>query len=282
MADPSLYFITAMLYAALGLQAMTAPWTARTVPQAGLAAESGHASAISWQRFALPVALVLHAFILYRAMLGHGQLDLSLGIAVSLIVWVTGVIYWVGSFKIELGVLRTYILLIAAVSVVAPYFLPSGKTVAYGRMAAFQIHIVIALLAYGLFTIAALHAALLAIVERRLRSGSLPPIMQNLPPLMAMEALLFRMLWAGFGLLTLTLVSGIFFSEALFDRPFAFNHKNVLTLVAWVVFAGLLAGRHLYGWRGRTAVRWTMTGFAILLLAYVGTKVVLELILHRT
>jgi len=279
MAEPSLYFITAILYAALGLHGLSLQRFAHAGPSGG----ADKSRPIEWQRIAVPVALALHATLLYRAMFGGAALDLSLGIAVSLILWVTALIYWVGSFHLDLGALRTFILLMAGVSVVALYFLPSGKTVSYGGLTAFRVHIVIAFLAYGLFTIAALHAVLMALLERRLRSGKVSPMLQGLPPLLTMESLLFRMLWVAFGLLTLTLVSGVFFSEVLFEKAFAKTeaHKFVFAFIAWVIFAALLIGRQVYGWRGRKAVRWTLTGFGMLMIAYLGTKIVLELILHR-
>jgi ABC-type uncharacterized transport system permease subunit len=96
-----------------------------------------------------------------------------------------------------------------------------------------------------------------------------------------MEALLFRMLLAAFVLLTLTLVSGLFFSEQLFGKSFRLTHKTVFGIASWFIFGGLLVGHYARGWRGRIAVYWTLAGFTALLLAYVGSKVVLELILDR-
>jgi len=103
----------------------------------------------------------------------------------------------------------------------------------------------------------------------------------HLPPLLTMEALLFRIIWAGFILLTATLASGVVYSEELFGRAARFNHKTVFGVLSWVIFAALLGGRHAYGWRGRVAVRWTLTGFLMLVLAYIGSKFVLEVILGR-
>jgi len=117
--------------------------------------------------------------------------------------------------------------------------------------------------------------------EKWLHRGVLPPFLRTLPPLMEMEALLFRILLAAFVLLTLTVVSGVFFSEQLFGKPLQFNHKTVFGILSWFVFGGLLVGHYWRGWRGRTAVNWTLTGFTMLLLAYIGSKVVLELILKR-
>jgi ABC-type uncharacterized transport system permease subunit len=96
-----------------------------------------------------------------------------------------------------------------------------------------------------------------------------------------MEALLFRLIHVAFVLLTFTLISGVFFSETLFGKALSFNHKTVFAILSWLIFAALLAGRHLRGWRGRIALRWTLAGFAALLLAYVGSRFVLEVILGR-
>jgi len=95
-----------------------------------------------------------------------------------------------------------------------------------------------------------------------------------------MESLLFQMLGTGLFFLTISLVSGFIFIEDLFAQHLA--HKTVLSIIAWIIFSSLLIGRLRYGWRGRTAVRWTLTGFILLLLAYFGSKLVLELILNKT
>jgi len=92
-----------------------------------------------------------------------------------------------------------------------------------------------------------------------------------------MERLLFEMITAGFLLLTLALISGFVFTDDLFAQHLA--HKTVLSMIAWVVFATLLGGRYLLGWRSRTALRWTLAGFILLMLAFFGSKAVLELII---
>jgi ABC-type uncharacterized transport system permease subunit len=157
----------------------------------------------------------------------------------------------------------------------------SSHVVTYGGDPLFTLHFCIAMLAYSLFIIAAVHAMVMLAEEKWLHRGVLPPFLRSVPPLLEMEALLFRILLAAFVLLTLTLVSGVFFSEQLFGKPFTFNHKTVFGILSWLIFGGLLAGHHLRGWRGRKAVRWMLAGFTALLLAYVGSKVVLELILKR-
>ena len=94
-----------------------------------------------------------------------------------------------------------------------------------------------------------------------------------------MESLLFEMIAAGFILLTLALISGFAFLQNMFAQHLV--HKTVLSTLAWLVFGGLLLGRFRYGWRGRTAIIWTLSGFVILILAYFGSKAVLELMLLR-
>lgn len=135
--------------------------------------------------------------------------------------------------------------------------------------------------------IAAAHAGLMASAERALHGGvgtgapMLERFLDELPPLLVLERLLFRLIAIGCALLTLTLLSGFVFSEEIFGRAFRFEHKTLLALVAWAVFAALLLGRWLRGWRGRIALRMTFVGFGILLLAYVGTRFVLEVVLDR-
>jgi ABC-type uncharacterized transport system permease subunit len=151
----------------------------------------------------------------------------------------------------------------------------------YADQPMFLAHLIIAMLAYSLFTFAAMHALLMAVAERNLHQKPTLFKLPDFPPLMTMETLLFRVIALGFILLTLTLVSGMMFSEELFHQPLKFNHKNLFTILSWVIFGGLLLGRAAYGWRGRTAIRWTLTGFVLLLLAYAGSKFVLEILLHR-
>jgi ABC-type uncharacterized transport system permease subunit len=153
--------------------------------------------------------------------------------------------------------------------------------VAFANDPLFVTHIAIALLAYSLFTFAALHALLMAAAERSFHQKTSLIKMPSFPPIMTMEALLFRIISLGFVLLTFTLISGMLFSEQIFHQALKLNHKNIFTIISWLIFGSLLIGRAKYGWRGRTAIRWTLTGFVVLLLAYVGSKFVLEILLSR-
>lgn len=241
----------------------------------------GRQSRGRWVHAALIVPLALHAWLLLHAVFGREGLYLGVGNAVSVIIWLTVAIYWCGGFVYRLEGLQVLAVPAAAALSLLPLALPSVHPLANTGFAAFKAHLVIALLAYSLFTIASLHVLMMAMMERRLHRGNLPRFLRGLPPLMTMEQLLFRIIAAGFVLLTLTLASGILFSEALFGKPMSFTHKTVFGILSWIIFAALLAGRALYGWRGRVAMRWTLAGFLSLVLAYIGSKFVLEVLLQR-
>ena len=105
--------------------------------------------------------------------------------------------------------------------------------------------------------------------------------LDRVPPVLSLERILFRVLWAGFVLLSVLVVSGMFFGELVWGHALVFSHKVLLTVLAWFLFGALLAGRSLLGWRGRTAVWATVFGFALLFLAYAGTHFVLNVVLKR-
>jgi ABC-type uncharacterized transport system permease subunit len=230
---------------------------------------------------AVLIPLALHGYLLYDSLWFAGALSLGLVHALSLILWLTIVVYWLAHFFYPLASLKALVLPLAAVAAVLPLIFPGARLVPQPSSWAFDAHVLAAMLAYSLFTIAALHAALMSLVENSLHRARLPALLRDLPPLLTMDTLLFRIIGAGFLLLTLTLVSGIVFSEQIFGRPWQFNHKILFGFISWAVFGVLLFGHYFYGWRGRTAVSWTMSGFGFLLLAYIGSKFVLEVILQR-
>lgn len=230
----------------------------------------------------VPVALVLHAMLLYQHVLTPQGMDLGVANAVSLLVWLTLLIYWVASLVYDgLAGILGMIAPVALLALLLQAVLPTHHYVRYAGDPLFTLHFGIAMLAYSLFIVGTVHALLMLALEKWLHRGVLPPFLRSLPPLLEMEALLFRILLAAFVLLTLTLVSGLFFSEQVFGKPLTMSHKTLFGIVSWLIFGALLAGHYFRGWRGKTAVRWTLAGFTALLLAYIGSKVVLELILRR-
>jgi ABC-type uncharacterized transport system permease subunit len=275
MPELLLYFITAASWLALSAMAFRA-----TRPAVAAGPEPG--ASPRFDAVLAPVALVLHGLLLYRRVMVPDGLDLGVANAISLLVWLTALIYWLAGL-VYTGVAGILGLVapVAAGAVILQAVLTSGHVVQYRGNPVFAAHFGIAMLGYSLFIVATVHALVMLAEEKWLHRGTLPPLLRSLPPLLEMEALLFRILLAAFVMLTLTVVSGVFFSEQLFGKPFRANHKTVFAFISMAIFGGLLWGHHFRGWRGRKAVRWTLAGFVSLLLAYVGSKVVLELILQR-
>lgn len=140
-------------------------------------------------------------------------------------------------------------------------------------------HILVSMLSYSFLNIAALQALLVAVQDWNLHNRHATGFIRSLPPLQTMEKLLFQLIGTGFVLLSISLLTGLLFVEDLFAQHLV--HKTALSILAWIVFGILLVGRTRWGWRGQTAIRWTLGGFLSLMLAYFGSKLVLELILNR-
>ena len=142
-----------------------------------------------------------------------------------------------------------------------------------------ELHILLSITAFSLFGLSAVQAVLLYMQERQLKHHQSPHLFAALPSLHENEVSLHHFNVAGFTLLTFALLTGFIYLDNIFAQHLA--HKTVLSLIAWGVFAVLLTGRYRFGWRGITAVRWTLVGFIVLVLAYLGSKLVLEMILNR-
>jgi len=272
-----LHLVNALLYAGAATYFWRTRWRPATEP--AIPEVSGRSAA--WENLVIFLPLALHTWLLYRTMFEPEGLFLGVGTALSAIAWLSMLIYWLASLAYRLEGLQSLILPVAAIAVLLPAVFPATRPLAHTELPAFKFHLVLSMLAYSLFTIASLHVLLMALVERRLHGGALTRSLRSMPPLLTMETLLFRIIGAGFALLTLALVSGVFFSEEVFGKPMSLSHKTLFAWLSWAIFAALLAGRSIYGWRGRVAVRWTLAGFLTLVLAYVGSKFVVEVLLGR-
>ena len=233
-----------------------------------------------------PLAWLMHGATLWFDVMAPGTLRIGFAVMLSAALWVSVGAYWIENRNVLLDGLRRMVMPCAAVAAILPAVFPGSLILLEGKSVMFGWHIAIAILAYSTLTIAAFHAVLMALQESRLhtgieRSGFLDRALDQLPALLTMEQLLFRLIAFGFVLLSLTVLSGIVFSEQLFGQALRWDHKSVFTLLSWVLFAVLLAGRHWRGWRGKTALTFTLAGFATLLLAYVGSRFVLEVVLHK-
>ncbi len=248
----------------------------------------------SAERLGLALVLIVHGLAVQQAMLGDGNLKLGFALGISAALWLGLVVFWAESLWVAIGGLRLWLMPLGVIGTVLPVVFPEGRVIAHADSGWLRVHLAIALAAYSMITIAALHALLMASADRRLHdiSASNPPqprhsarvyarLFDAVPPLLVLERLLFRLIWIGFVLLTLAVISGIVISESLSGTALPLDHKTVFTLLSWLTFGLLLLGRQVWGWRGRIALRWTLVGFAFLLLAYTGTRFVLEFILHR-
>jgi len=227
------------------------------------------------------VALVLHAITIVRAVFTPEGMDLSFPQALSLVAWLTVIVALLSGLLGKLPAVGNVILPVAALCALVPLAGGAPHRFAYAGESWAAIHIGVALVGYALFTVAALQALLLTGLEKRLHSGVALPESDGTVPLLTLERFMFRLVGAGFVLLTLTIVSGLVFSEEVFGRPVTFTHKNVFSVLGWLTFGILLFGRWRYGWRGRPALYWILAGTALLVLGYLGSKFVLEVILRR-
>jgi ABC-type uncharacterized transport system permease subunit len=169
---------------------------------------------------------------------------------------------------------------IAAVVLLLELFLPHKPFALNEISLGVATHVVSSVLAFGLLSIAGVYAFFVFFIDHFLRRHHLSPLVRSLPPLEILERLLFRLIAAGFALLTVSLVSGAMFINDIFAQHLV--HKTILSILTWLVFGILLFGRWRYGWRGSLAVRLTLAGVALLVLSYFGTKAVLEVLLDRS
>lgn len=232
--------------------------------------------------------LVLHGAGLYQHIIGDSGWHFGFAPILSATAWIGIAVLWIEGLSARVEALRSIVLPSTAIVVLLPLAFPGIDVGSEATRPFFLPHLLVGTLAYGVLSLAALHAVLMTLAERALHhggeeAGTLPlaRFLEDLPPLLVLERILFRFIGLGFALLTLTAFSGVLFSEEIFGKPLRLDHKNVFTLIAWAVFGILLLGRRLWGWRGRTALRLTFGGFALLLLAYVGSRFVLEVILNR-
>jgi ABC-type uncharacterized transport system permease subunit len=244
-------------------------------------------------RFRTPISTIVvlgwltHAMALSGEINAHGGLRIGFAVMLSVTLWISVAAYWVENRNFELDSLRVLVMPCAATAVVLPMIFPGELMQLEQISPLFSWHIAVAMMAYSTLTIAAFHAVLMALQETRLHArpgvpaGWFASAIDRLPALLTMEKLLFRLIFFGFILLTLTVLSGVVFSEQLFGIAFKWDHKTVFTMMSWVLFGALLAGRKWRGWRGKTALSFTLTGFAALFLGYVGSRFVFEVVLHR-
>lgn len=241
------------------------------------------------RRVCLASAIVLHGVALSLTILPGHSLHLSWALALSAAIWLGMVIFWLENLVMRLdGLLLILLPAATAASLLATVF-PQSHLVAHAANDWLRIHLLIALTAYGLITVAALQAMLMTALDRQLHRpieqaanrNIIGRALDTMPPLLVQEVLLFRLIGIGFTVLTLTVITGAVVSMRISSELVPMDHKTVFTLLSWLTFGTLLLGRRMRGWRGRLALRWTLVGFAFLLLSYTGSRFVLDVILQR-
>lgn len=247
------------------------------------------ASWLQWQRVTgrrvnvRPIVLIsgiagfiAHGVSVYHTLHHPAGIDLGLFSMGSLIGWLVSALVIGSSLRQRIDNLFIGVFPIAALAVLLAAITPISETLKPYGSGVF-VHVLLSVLAYSIFTLAALQAILLWRQQLALKQHHTRGLVASLPPLQVMEKLLFEMLWVGFILLSISLISGWIFLENIFAQHLA--HKTLLSIAAWFIYATLLAGRRLLGWRGITAIRWTIGGFLLLMLGYFGSKLVTEFFL---
>lgn len=224
------------------------------------------------------IALLFHAFVLYRNIDITGGLNLGFYNALSLMSWTVSLIIMLGALSRPLENLAVAIFPVTAIALVFEIIFQSRRIVPDSAPAGLYLHVLLSVAAYSTLTVAAFQSILLALQDRQITLKH-PASIMRLPPMQSMEDLLIRIIALGFFLLSLSLATGLMFVQNLFAQHLV--HKTVLSILAWIIFGALLWGHWTRGWRGKMLIRWTLGGFVSLMLAYFGSKFVLELILKR-
>jgi ABC-type uncharacterized transport system permease subunit len=241
----------------------------RTQP---LAAGQPRAPLVLWL-----AALIVHLAALIPLVVTEAGLNLCLGNALSASLWLVAALLWLTALRHPLAVLGVMILPLTALAALGALLCEDGTR--YATSAGIDVHILFSALGWAFLALSTAQAAVMAAQHRALHNHHTSGIVRYLPPLFSMEVWLFRMIFIGWLFLGLSLLSGLIFVDDLFAQHLV--HKTILSLLAWVIFSILLLGRWRLGWRGTRALAWTTGGFVVLVLAYFGSKLVLEVILGR-
>jgi len=222
-------------------------------------------------------AITLHGFATYQLIFINGGLDLSLLKILALLALVINSLVFLSSLREPINGFYLALFPISVAALVSALLSISTKSTTVIPYS-LQAHILTSILAYSFLAIAALQALLVGYQNWQLKHKHQNPLMKTLPALETMERLLFELIWVGQILLTVSLLTGFYVYDDFFAQQLI--HKVTFSIVAWLVYAVLLFGRHYYGWRGHRAINWTWVGFSAILLGYLGSKFVIEFILN--
>jgi len=222
-------------------------------------------------------SLIAHGFLNYQLIGSSEGLNLNVFLSASLVTWIMVCFVLFASLRAPVANLLVLIAPLAVLTIIAELLFHSSFEPISHLSQALVWHILLSIVAYSILFMAACQSVLLALLEDRLRSKHSYTLVRLLPPLQTMEALLFSLLRAGVAVLTLAIITGFAFLEDMFAQRVV--HHTLLTIASWLTYTTLLAGHHFFGWRGSVAVRWTLIAFTLLLLGYLGSKFVIEVLL---
>lgn len=225
------------------------------------------------------IGLLSHAIAIYGSLVKPEGLELGFFKVASLFFFVINLLVLVSALRRPLHNLFVFLMPFSIIALVVNGLYDGPITEGSKLHPGIVAHILLSIMAYSLLTIASVQALLLAYQSRQLKAKHFHGVMGIMPPLQTMEALLFDIVWAGFLFLSLSIVTGVIYIEDIFAQKL--SHKTVFSVLSWIIYAVLLTGRQVYGWRGGAAIRWVLGGFAALMLAYFGSKFVIEVIIGQ-
>ncbi|MDA0237759.1 MAG: cytochrome c biogenesis protein CcsA [Proteobacteria bacterium] len=234
-----------------------------------------------WVNFLTLIPIGLHIALTYHYSLGFNGLHLGLGNFTSLIVATTCLIYASHSLWAGENSLPALSLPFGAIASLLPLLDGASVQIPHSELSIFKIHLMLSVVAYSLLSVSLIHTLMMSYLEKSLHQHKFSPLIENLPPLLKLETLLFTILLLGFLTLSAALVSGIFISLEIQSTILPINHKTIFSIASWLLFASLLIGRHLLGWRGKVARKILVIGFLLLIIAYFGSRFVSEIILQN-
>ena len=241
-------------------------------------------------RALVALALLVSGYLLGSLLFQTDGMHFGFVLGLMCVAWLASLVAFVECLFNRVPLLELIVFPLCAVVFLLPLWMGEDAAIRMAGDHLFQLHLLIALAAYSLLGIAAAHGVVMAFQEKALHQPVASTqenrmvrerLLDQLPSLLTMESILFRQLWAGFVLLSLTLITGFLFSEEWSGSSWRFDHKTLFAIISWCSFAVLLGGRVVFGWRGKVALRWCLGSYAVLVLAYFGTQFVLEFILKR-
>jgi ABC-type uncharacterized transport system permease subunit len=230
---------------------------------------------------ALITGLITHAALIYITTVSNG-INLNFSNSLLIVSWVTVFFYFLINKRMQFNGLENLTLFPAILIILCHPILKNNQFIEMQMSINSIIHVIIAILSYSLLTVGAILSIFILLFEKNLtKKEKATEDFTSSFSLLSMEDILFKIYWLGFILLSITLFSGILFTNEIFGTSILWNHKTIFSLMAWVVYGTMLLGRVKYGWRGKKAVIFSLIAFILLILSYFGTKFVLEFLLKN-